>query len=85
MSLARDIVTVGSATLLSRAAGFARDVGIAARARRGRASPTPSSRVLQIPNFFRRLLAEGALNAAFVPLWLRIEQARRRERRRRFF
>ena len=23
-------------------------------------------------NFFRRLLAEGALNSAFVPIWLRL-------------
>src|SRR5438105_1547951 len=31
--------------------------------------------VLQIVNFFRRLLAEGALNGAFVPLWLRLVAA----------
>ena len=30
MSLARDVTTVGSATLLSRLLGFFRDVGIAA-------------------------------------------------------
>ena len=28
---------------------------------------------LQIPNLFRRLLAEGALNSAFVPMWLRVK------------
>src|SRR5215467_11011900 len=52
MSLARDVTTVGGATLLSRVLGFLRD--------------------MQIPNLFRRLLAEGALNSAFVPMWLRI-------------
>ncbi len=31
---------------------------------------------LQIPNLFRRLLAEGALNSAFVPMWLRIREKR---------
>jgi putative peptidoglycan lipid II flippase len=31
--------------------------------------------VLQLTNVFRRLLAEGALNAAFVPVWLRIKAA----------
>jgi putative peptidoglycan lipid II flippase len=28
--------------------------------------------VLQVVNFFRRLLSEGALNSAFVPIWLRL-------------
>jgi putative peptidoglycan lipid II flippase len=73
MSLARDVTTVGSATLASRLLGFARDVGIAATLGAGVPSDAFFA-VLQITNFFRRLLAEGALNAAFVPLWLRIKQ-----------
>lgn len=73
MSLARDITTVGSATLLSRLLGFGRDVGIAALLGAGAFSDAFFA-VLQIINFFRRLLAEGALNAAFVPMWLRIKQ-----------
>src|SRR4029079_10658359 len=28
--------------------------------------------VMQVVNFFRRLLSEGALNAAFVPIWLKL-------------
>jgi putative peptidoglycan lipid II flippase len=72
MSLARDVTTVGSATLASRLLGFARDVGIAAVLGAG-AFTDAFFAVLQIMNFFRRLLAEGALNAAFVPLWLRIK------------
>ena len=28
--------------------------------------------VLQVVNFFRRLLSEGALNSAFVPIWVKL-------------
>ena len=66
MSLARDVTTVGSATLASRLLGFARDMGIAAVLGAGVLSDAFFA-VLQIANLFRRLLAEGALNAAFVP------------------
>ncbi|MGZ3411203.1 MAG: murein biosynthesis integral membrane protein MurJ [Xanthobacteraceae bacterium] len=75
MSLARDVTTVGSATLLSRLLGFFRDVGIAALLGAGPLSDAYFA-ALQIPNLFRRLLAEGALNAAFVPMWLRIREQR---------
>src|SRR4051812_15308462 len=72
MSLARDVTTVGSATLLSRLVGFFRDVGIAAVLGAGVLSDAFFA-ALQIPNLFRRLLAEGALNSAFVPMWLRVK------------
>jgi putative peptidoglycan lipid II flippase len=72
MSLARNIAAVGSATLLSRLLGFLRDVGIAAILGAGALSDAYFA-ALQIPNLFRRLLAEGALNSAFVPMWMRIE------------
>ena len=84
MSLARDVTTVGSATLGSRLLGFARDMGIAALLGAGVFSDAFFA-VLQITNFFRRLLAEGALNAAFVPLWLRIKQIEGRAGAQRFF
>jgi putative peptidoglycan lipid II flippase len=84
MSLARDITTVGSATLLSRLLGFGRDMGIAALLGAGVFSDAFFA-VLQIVNFFRRLLAEGALNAAFVPMWLRIKQAEGESGAFRFF
>ena len=71
MSLARDVTTVGGATLLSRLLGFLRDMLIAAVLGAGALSDAYFA-ALQIPNLFRRLLAEGALNAAFVPMWLRI-------------
>src|SRR5499427_4523282 len=72
MSLARDVTTVGVATLTSRLLGFLRDVGIAAVLGAGPLSDAYFA-ALQIPNLFRRLLAEGALNSAFVPMWLRIK------------
>src|ERR1700686_5520125 len=72
MSLARDVTTVGTATLISRLLGFFRDVGIAAVLGAGVLSDAYFA-ALQIPNLFRRLLAEGALNSAFVPMWMRIE------------
>jgi putative peptidoglycan lipid II flippase len=72
MSLARDVTTVGAATLTSRLLGFLRDAGIAAVLGAGALSDAYFA-ALQIPNLFRRLLAEGALNSAFVPTWLRIK------------
>jgi putative peptidoglycan lipid II flippase len=71
MSLARNVATVGTATLASRLLGFFRDVGIAAVLGAGVLSDAFFAALL-IPNLFRRLLAEGALNSAFVPMWLRI-------------
>src|SRR5262249_3597901 len=71
MSIARDVTTVGAATLTSRLLGFLRDAGIAAVLGAGPLSDAYFA-ALQIPNLFRRLLAEGALNSAFVPMWLRI-------------
>jgi putative peptidoglycan lipid II flippase len=83
MSLARNIATVGSATLLSRLLGFFRDVGIAAVLGAGALSDAYFA-ALQIPNLFRRLLAEGALNSAFVPMWIRIKEENGAHSARRF-
>ena len=73
MSLARDITTVGSGTLAIAAARLFR----ATPPSRLFSAPGPFAEalfaVLQVVNFFRRLLAEGALNSAFVPLWLRLK------------
>ncbi len=71
MPLARHVATVAGATLLSRLLGFLRDVGIAAALGAGGLSDAFFA-ALQIPNLFRRLLAEGALNSAFVPMWMRV-------------
>ncbi|HET7910535.1 MAG TPA: murein biosynthesis integral membrane protein MurJ [Pseudolabrys sp.] len=71
MSLARDITTVGGGTLMSRLLAYARDAWIAALLGAGPYSETLFA-VLQVVNFFRRLLSEGALNSAFVPIWSKL-------------
>ena len=71
MSLARDITTVGSGTLASRLLAYVRDAWIAALLGAGPYSETLFA-VLQVVNFFRRLLSEGALNSAFVPIWTKL-------------
>ena len=73
MTLARNVAAVGTATLLSRLLGFFRDIGIAAVLGAGPISEAFFA-VLQVVNLFRRLLAEGALNGAFVPIWLRLRR-----------
>ena len=59
MALVRDVATVGSATLVSRLLGFVRDMAIAALLGAGAFSDAFFA-VLQVSNFFRRLLGEGA-------------------------
>jgi len=83
MSLARNVTTVGGATLLSRLLGFLRDMLIAAALGAGALSDAYFA-AFALPNLFRRLLAEGALNAAFVPVWLRIRHQQGGEGARRF-
>ena len=68
MSFARAIATVGSLTLLSRLAGFARDILTAAVLGAGPVADAFFV-ALKLPNFFRRLFAEGAFGVAFVPLF----------------
>ena len=67
MTLARAMATVGGLTLISRIAGFARDILMAAILGAG---PVADAFVvaLKLPNLFRRLFAEGAFNVAFVPM-----------------
>ena len=77
MSVVRDVTSVGSATLASRLLGFLRDIGVAAVLSAGSLSDAYFAAV-QIPNLFRRLVADGALNAAFVPAWMRVRQRWRR-------
>ena len=68
MSLGRAIATVGSLTLLSRIIGFVRDVVLSAVLGSG---PVADAFIVafKLPNLFRRLFAEGAFSAAFVPLF----------------
>jgi len=68
MSFARAIATVGGLTLLSRLAGFARDILTAAVLGAGPVADAFFV-ALKLPNLFRRLFAEGAFGVAFVPLF----------------
>ena len=70
MSLARNVATVGGITFLSRILGFGRDVMIAAVFGAG-VRADAFFVAFQLANLVRRLLAEGAMNAAVVPLYLR--------------
>lgn len=71
MRLLSAIATVGGYTMASRALGFVRDILIAALLGAG---PVADAFFVafKLPNFFRRLFAEGAFSAAFVPLFTRI-------------
>ncbi|PPR58915.1 MAG: Lipid II flippase MurJ, partial [Alphaproteobacteria bacterium MarineAlpha3_Bin6] len=66
MNLFRAIATVSGITMISRFFGFIRDIMVAAVLGAG-----PLADVFfvafKLPNLFRRLFAEGAFNAAFVP------------------
>lgn len=78
MSLARAIATVGGFTLLSRLVGFVRDIVLSAVLGSG-AVADAFFVAFKLPNFFRRLFAEGAFSAAFVPLFARELQGKGRE------
>ncbi|MBD24854.1 MAG: murein biosynthesis integral membrane protein MurJ [Candidatus Marinimicrobia bacterium] len=67
-SFLRAVATVGSFTLLSRITGFARDILIAAFLGAGAAADAFFV-AFQFPNLFRRLFAEGAFAAGFVPVF----------------
>ena len=68
MALLRSIITVSSFTFLSRIFGFVRDMLVAAYLGAGPIADACFV-AFKMPNFFRRLFAEGAFNAAFVPLF----------------
>jgi len=68
MNLFRAFFTVGSYTMMSRVLGFVRDILIAATLGAGMVADAFFV-AFKLPNFFRRLFAEGAFNAGFVPLF----------------
>lgn len=71
MNLKRGISLVGGFTLLSRLFGFVRDLLMARYLGAGMAADAFFI-AFKLPNFFRRLFAEGAFSVAFVPLFARI-------------
>ncbi len=68
MNLGRAFVTVSGLTAISRVLGFLRDLLFAAALGAGLAADAFLV-AFKLPNFFRRLFAEGAFNAAFVPMF----------------
>lgn len=67
----RSFLTVSTGTLASRLLGFARDSLIAALLGTGAVADAFLA-AFQLVNVVRRLLSEGALNAALIPAWLRV-------------
>lgn len=68
MSLLKSVGTIGSLTLVSRVAGLAREM-IFSRVLGANAVTDAWLQAFIIPNVFRRLFAEGAFSAAFVPMF----------------
>ena len=64
------VLSVGGLTLVSRVAGFARDIVLAAMLGAGPLADAFFV-ALRLPNHFRAIFAEGAFNAAFVPAYAR--------------
>ncbi|TVR83819.1 MAG: murein biosynthesis integral membrane protein MurJ [Rhodospirillales bacterium] len=83
MILIRAIATIGGLTMVSRVFGFARDVLIAKVLGAG---PVADAFFVafKFPNLFRRLFAEGAFSAAFVPIFAGILEAEGKSRARLF-
>lgn len=67
-TLIRAIATVGGLTMLSRIAGFVRDILTAAMLGAGVVADAFFV-ALKLPNLFRRLFAEGAFSVSFVPMF----------------
>ena len=74
MRLFRSTAIIGGLTLVSRLLGLVRDILIARFLGAGVVSDAFFT-AFKLPNVFRRMFAEGAFNAAFIPLYAkRIEQ-----------
>lgn len=83
MSLVKSTATIGGYTLLSRVLGFVRDVTIASSL--GASFLSDAFFVaFKLPNFLRRLFAEGAFNSAFVPLFSGMLAVEGKEEARKF-
>jgi len=68
MSLLKHVGTIGSLTMVSRVAGMAREM-IFSRVLGANGVTDAWFQAFIIPNVFRRLFAEGAFSAAFVPMF----------------
>ena len=74
MNLYRAIGSIGGLTMVSRVLGFARDM-IGSRVLGASHANDAFNLAFLLPNIFRRLFAEGAFSAGFVPLFARRLQA----------
>ena len=70
MRLLKSTAIIGSWTLISRILGLTRDILMAKYLGAGVINDALVTAV-KLPNLFRRMFAEGAFNAAFVPLYAR--------------
>src|SRR6058998_2303305 len=78
----RALGSIGSATLVSRVVGFVRDIVVALVF--GAGPVTDAFFVaFRIPNILRRLLAEGALSTAMIPVFTEYAAVRSRPELRR--
>lgn len=83
MKLLRSTAIVSAMTLLSRVLGFVRDLVFAQKF--GASLATDAFYVaFRIPNFMRRLFAEGSFSLAFVPVLAEYRQRGDREALRHF-
>ncbi len=69
MSILRSVFTISFYTSLSRIFGFIRDITIAQYLGVSLLSDAFFA-AFRLPNFFRRVFAEGAFNSAFVPIFI---------------
>ena len=83
MRLFRSVATVGGYTLASRVLGLVRDLMMAGLLGAG---PVADAFLVafRLPNLFRRMFAEGAFSAAFVPVFAGTLEQEGREAARRF-
>src|SRR5690606_8226196 len=80
-TLLKSVSVVGGMTLMSRILGFTRDILFA---RLGGTEPFMEAFIVafKIPNFLRRLFAEGAFSQAFVPVLSEYKETREHEETR---
>jgi putative peptidoglycan lipid II flippase len=79
MKLLKAMATVGGLTGLSRIAGFVRDILTASILGAGPIADAFFV-ALKLPNFFRRVTAEGAFSVAFVPLYSGMSETEGRQK-----
>src|ERR1700749_4046013 len=77
-SMFRGLLSFSSMTMISRVLGLVRDMSI--NATFGANAATDAFWVaFRIPNFMRRLFAEGSFSVAFVPVFTEVQEKRSHE------